>query len=146
MGVREVGQFLEFVAQTDKDPVRALAGSRDALDFLYHEVLHSDLGELPLPRPPRLLDQVRQVLLAVQGRVAASTQNQALNALVSLYKQVLEIDRRFQAVRANRAKRLPVVLNPEEVGAVLSHVEGAEGAFRLMAGFHYHVINQGQNG
>jgi hypothetical protein len=62
MGVPEIGQFLESVAQTEKDPVPALAASRDALDFLYREVLHCDLGELPWPRPPRLLDQVHQVL------------------------------------------------------------------------------------
>jgi hypothetical protein len=62
MGVTEVGQFLASIAQTENDPVRALAASRDALDFLYREVLHLDLGELPLPRPPRLLDQVHQVL------------------------------------------------------------------------------------
>ncbi len=62
LGLPEVGQFLESLAQTEKDPVRSLAASRDALDFLYREVLQLDLGELPLPRPPRLLDQVRQVL------------------------------------------------------------------------------------
>jgi hypothetical protein len=62
LGPPEISQFLQSIAQTDKDPVRALAAGRDALDFLYREVLHLDLGELPLPRPPRLLDQVRQVL------------------------------------------------------------------------------------
>ena len=62
MGLPEVGQFLESVAHTAKDPVPALAAGRSALDFLYREVLHQDLGELPWPRPPRLLDQVRQVL------------------------------------------------------------------------------------
>jgi Phage integrase, N-terminal SAM-like domain len=62
MGRVEVGQFLESLAQTENDPLRALAAGRDALDFLYGEVLHLDLGELPWPRPPRLLDQVRQVL------------------------------------------------------------------------------------
>jgi hypothetical protein len=62
MGLAEVAQFLNLVAQTEKDPVPALAAARDALAFLYQEVLHLDLGELPLPRPPRLLDQVRQVL------------------------------------------------------------------------------------
>jgi Phage integrase, N-terminal SAM-like domain len=62
LGLPEIGQFLGSIAQTEKDPVRALAASRDALDFLYRAVLHFDLGELPLPRPPRLLDQARQVL------------------------------------------------------------------------------------
>jgi integron integrase len=177
MGLPEVGQFLQSIAQTDKDPVRALAASRDALDFLYREVLHIDLGELPLPRPPRLLDQVRQVLrvrhyalsteecyvqwisrfilfhhkrhprdmsaaeveqflthLAVDGHVSASTQNQAFHALRFLYKQVLEIDLgRLDAVRARRPKRLPAVLAPEEVAAVLPRVQGCDGVFQLMA-------------
>jgi integron integrase len=181
MGLTEIGHFLESVAQTDHDPVRALAAGRDALDFLYRDVLHLDLGELPLPRPPRLLDQVHQVLrvrhyalrteecyaqwitrfirfhhqrhpremgaaeveqflthLAVDGHVSASTQNQALNALVFLYQQVLEIDLgRFDAVRARRPKRLPVVLAPEEVAAVLPLIEGGEGVFQLMARLLY---------
>jgi integron integrase len=181
LGVPAIGQFLESLARTEKDPLRALTAARDALDFLYREVLHLDLGELPLPRPPRLLDQVRQVLrvrhyalrteecyvkwitrfihfhhkrhprdlgaaeveqflshLAVEGHVSASTQNQALNALVFLYKQVLEIDLgRLDAVRARRGKRLPVVLAAEEVAAVLARVEGADGLFRLMARLLY---------
>ena len=65
--------------------------------------------------------------LAVQGRVAAATQNQALNALVFLYKAVLErpladID---GVVRAKKPQRLPVVLTPEEVRSVLRHLSGA---------------------
>lgn len=76
--------------------------------------------------------------LAVDGRVSASTQNQALNALVFLYVQVLEMDLgRFEAVRARRPKRLPVVLAPEEVARVLQRVEGAVGLFRLMARLLY---------
>lgn len=43
MGLAEVGPFLESVAQTEKDPVRALAASRDARDFLYLAVLRSAL-------------------------------------------------------------------------------------------------------
>jgi hypothetical protein len=62
MGLTDGDQFLTSVAQTEKNPVPALAASREALAFLYREVLHLDLGELPWPRPPRLLDQVRQVL------------------------------------------------------------------------------------
>jgi integron integrase len=84
--------------------------------------------------------EVEQFLthLAVNGRVSASTQNQALNALVFLYQQVLEIDLgHFEAVRARRPKRLPVVLAPEEVAAVLGQVQGAEGLFGLMARLLY---------
>jgi integron integrase len=76
--------------------------------------------------------------LAVTGHVSASTQNQALNALVFLDQQVLEIDLgRFDAVRARRPKRLPVVLVAEEVAAVLQRVEGGGGIFRLMARLLY---------
>jgi len=76
--------------------------------------------------------------LAVQGHVAASTQNQALNALVFLYTQVLGLELgRLDAVRAKRPKHLPVVLSAEEVGRVLNAITGVDGAFRLMAQLLY---------
>ena len=84
--------------------------------------------------------EVEQFLthLAVDGHISASTQNQALNALVFLYQQVLEIDLgRFDAVRARRPKRLPVVLAPEEVAAVLQRVQGCDGVFQIMARLLY---------
>lgn len=70
--------------------------------------------------------------LAVDGRVAASTQNQALSALLFLYRDVLEIDLPWldAVVRAKRPARLPVVLTREEVRAALHRLEGAP---RLMA-------------
>ena len=51
--------------------------------------------------------------LAVERNVSASTQNQALNALIFLYKKVLNIDLTdpIEAVRARRPTRLPVVLS-----------------------------------
>jgi integron integrase len=66
--------------------------------------------------------------LAVDGRVAASTQNQALNALVFLYKQVLEMDVGpiGGVVRAKRPKRLPIVLTRDEVKQLFSGLEGVE--------------------
>ncbi|HXH05983.1 MAG TPA: integron integrase, partial [Vicinamibacterales bacterium] len=65
--------------------------------------------------------------LAVEGRVAASTQNQALSALLFLYKDVLEVDLPWLdgIVRAKRPVRLPVVLTRAEVRAVLQRLEGA---------------------
>ena len=64
--------------------------------------------------------------LAVNGRVAAATQTQALSALLFLYKEVLKGDVGWLAgvVRAKGPERLPVVLNRAEVGAVLSRMEG----------------------
>jgi hypothetical protein len=61
LGLSEVTRFLEHLARTEKEPLVALDGARSALDLLYRGVLEVDLGELPLPRPPRLLDQMRQV-------------------------------------------------------------------------------------
>lgn len=64
--------------------------------------------------------------LAVHERVSASTQNQALNALLFLYGRVLEKDVGLieEVERAKRPKRLPVVLTRDEVRAVLAHMDG----------------------
>jgi integron integrase len=181
LGLPQATQFLQHVAVTASDPLPALAMARLALGLLYRDVLEHDLGELPHPRPPRLLDQLRLVLrvrhysprteecyvnwarrfilfhkkrhprtmgaaeveqflthLAVDGRVSASSQNQALNALLFFYAQVLEMDLgKLDAVRARRGKRLPVVLAPEEVRLVLAKVTGAQGLFQLMARLLY---------
>ena len=74
--------------------------------------------------------------LAVDGRVAASTQNQALGALLFLYRDVLEVDLPWLdgVVRAKRPERLPVVLTREEVAAVLRPLTGVP---RLMASLLY---------
>ena len=67
--------------------------------------------------------------LAVQGQVAASTQNQALSAILFLYKEVLKTELPWldNVVRAKRPERLPVVLTVAETQAILAHVEGAVG-------------------
>ena len=59
--------------------------------------------------------------LAVRKHVSASTQNQALNAILFLYKQVLtkDLEDLSQFTRAKRPKRLPVVLTEEEVSMIL---------------------------
>ncbi len=70
--------------------------------------------------------------LAVAGHVAASTQNQALSALLFLYRQVLQVEMPWldNVVRAKRSERLPVVLTREEVRAVIRELQGPP---RLMA-------------
>jgi hypothetical protein len=64
--------------------------------------------------------------LAVEGNVAPSTQNQSMNALVFLYKQVLKqpLDQEIDAVRARRKEHVPVVLQREEVAHVIAWLEG----------------------
>ena len=66
--------------------------------------------------------------LAVQGGVAASTQNQALSALMFLYAEVLGegLDWLAGLVRARRPARLPVVLTVEEVRRLLAELRGTE--------------------
>lgn len=75
--------------------------------------------------------------LAVEGKVAAATQNQALSALLFLYREVLEINLPWldQVVRAKRPARLPVVLTRQEVTAVLNRMSGVYGLLaRLLYG------------
>lgn len=76
--------------------------------------------------------------LAVERNVAASTQTQALCAMLFLYKHVLKLDLpTLDAVRAKRPKRLPVVLSREEVRRLLDRVTGARGIYRTMASLMY---------
>jgi integron integrase len=74
--------------------------------------------------------------LAVEGNVAASTQNQALNALVFLYKRVLDqpLEGRIDAARSSKEPRVPVVLTRDEVAKVLPLIEGKAG---LVVGLLY---------
>ncbi|MEZ6042768.1 MAG: integron integrase [Planctomycetaceae bacterium] len=83
--------------------------------------------------------------LAVQGRVAASTQNQAFNALLFLFRDVLKRELAFlEAVRAKRPQRVPVVLSREEVAAIFRHLRGESLLFaQLLYGGglrHYEVL------
>ena len=70
--------------------------------------------------------------LAVRDRVAASTQNQALNALLFLYREILGVELPWLdgLVRAKRPQHLPTVLTREEVRTVLEQLDRAP---RLMA-------------
>ena len=64
--------------------------------------------------------------LANEGRVAANTQNQALSALLFLYREVLDIELPWMdnLTRAKRPRRLPTVLSVSEVNATLALMEG----------------------
>jgi len=66
--------------------------------------------------------------LAVEGRVSASTQSQALSALLFLYREVLESNLPWldNVVRAKPSQHMPVVLTVAEVRAVLARLEGVK--------------------
>lgn len=74
--------------------------------------------------------------LALRDHVAASTQNQALSALLFLYREVLQLKLPWMenVVRAKRPRRLPTVLSVVEVRAVLELMQGRP---RLLAGLLY---------
>ncbi len=97
--------------------------------ILFHNKRYPlDMGEAEL--------QAFLTHLAVDAEVASSTQNQALAAILFLYKVVLDrpLSERINATRARRPERLPVVLTRDEVRALLSHLKGTH---HLMAGLLY---------
>jgi integron integrase len=93
--------------------------------IFFHDKRHPH--EMAEPEIARFLSN-----LAAEGRVSASTQNQAFNALLFLYDKVLnkKIGLIDGVVRAKRPQRLPIVLTKEEVKKVIDHMNGVP---RLMA-------------
>lgn len=86
--------------------------------ILYHKKQHPrDLGG----------PEIEQFLtfLAVERHVAASTLNQALSALLLLYRQVLQIELPpIKLAQSRRSPRLPTVLSPEEALAIIDALSG----------------------
>lgn len=83
--------------------------------------------------------------LAVEGNESPSTQNQSMNALAFLYKQVLKMpaDQEINAVRARRQEHVPVVLQREEVAHVIALMEGApQVAAQLLYGSGLRISSQ----
>jgi integron integrase len=79
--------------------------------------------------------------LATDRNISKSTQNQALSALLFLYRQVLSCEvGDLNAVRATRTRRLPNVLTQDEVRRILEHLRQlnqARGCYWLMASLMY---------
>jgi len=112
--VRETIRLKHYSIRTEEAYVRWIKRY-----ILYHDKRHpKDMGT---PEIEAFLTH-----LAVDQKVAASTQNQALNAILFLYREVLEQDLtgRINAIRAKRPKRLPTVLSREEAHRVLNAMSG----------------------
>ena len=97
--------------------------------ILFHGKKHpKDLGA----------DEIGEFLthLAVVKNVAASTQNVAFNALIFLYKQVLQIELPLVqgVLRAKKPERLPVVFSPDEARKIIAELKGTT---RLMVALLY---------
>jgi integron integrase len=88
--------------------------------FFHNKRHHAEMGEGEIGR---FLSA-----LATDFRVSASTQNQALNALLFLYREILKKDIGYVGgvVRAKRPHRLPVVLTRQEVRSILGCLNGAD--------------------
>jgi len=93
--------------------------------IFFHDKRHP--AEMGAPEVTQFL-----TALAVRGKVAASTQNQALSAVLFLYREVLGVELPWLdgLVRAKRPEHLPVVLTRDETQAVINALDGAP---RLMA-------------
>jgi integron integrase len=98
--------------------------------------LHFFPSQAPSQRNGRKRDFRLLTHLAVDQHVAASTQNQALSALLFLYQQVLDrkLDFLDNVERVKRPPKIPVVFTRGEARAVLAHLKGD---YRLMAHLLY---------
>jgi len=114
--VRQAIRARHYSYRTEK----AYVGWMKRYIFFHNKRHPADMGEA----------EIAQFLssLADDARVSASTQNQALNALLFLYREVLDKDIGYVhgVVRARRPTRLPVVLTRQEVKAILSLLTGTD--------------------
>ena len=97
--------------------------------IFFHDKKHpKEMGELEV--------EAFLTWLAVEKHVSKSTQNQAFNALIFLYREVLKrpLEGRIDAVRSSKKQRLPIVMSKEETQRVLS---GMSGTTQLMAKLLY---------
>ncbi|HEY9053334.1 MAG TPA: integron integrase [Rectinemataceae bacterium] len=105
----------------------------------YRQWLDRFLGAYP-SRHPRSLGgaEINEFLsrLAVEGKVASSTQNQALAAILFFFRTILRnpVDDFSEVIRAKKPKRLPVVMSRREVKQLISELEGDK---RLAAAMMY---------
>jgi len=122
--VRQALQTRQYSRRTEKAYVGWLRRY-----ILFHGKRHP--AEMGAPEVTQFL-----TALAVERKVAASTQNQALGALLFLYREVLQQNLPWldDLVRAKRPQHLPVVMTRDEVRAVLQHLEGVP---RLLALLFY---------
>lgn len=129
--VRELIRLKHHSIRTEKT---YLAWTRRFLDF----VEKRKLAKIVEGQPMLTADHVRAYLsyLAMERRVSAATQEQALNALLVLYRTILhiEIDGLSSVLRAKKRKRLPVVLSRDEVGRLLKNLQQP---YRMMASIMY---------
>jgi integron integrase len=130
-GVREWLRLKHHSLKTEK---AYLGWTRRLLDYIEARRLARIENEIPIITA----DMLRSYLsyLAAEKRVSAATQEQALNALLVLFREILhlDIDGLSGVLRARKRRRLPVVLSKEEVTLLLGRLREP---YRLMASLLY---------
>ena len=122
--VREVMHYHHYAIRTEQTYVKWI------LDYIrFNGTRHPQ--EMGKPEIERFLSH-----LAINRNVASSTQNQALNAILFLYKHVLDmpLNDYIDATRSKKQKRLPTVLSQSEISQFFQHISGAN---ELMAKLLY---------
>ncbi len=113
--IREVMRFHHYAYRTEQTYVDWI------IRFVkFHDTTHP--RELGQPAVEKFLSHLAQV-----DHVAASTQNQAFNALLFLYRHVLDLPERVEriaAVRSKKPKKMPTVLTRDEVKTLFAELEG----------------------
>lgn len=114
--VRQVCRLYHYSIHTERSYVNWI------VRFVRFHNMHS--REDLYPGEPKIEEFLTD--LAVHGKVAAATQNQAMNALVFLYRRVLDhpLEGRIAATRAAKKVRVPVVMTREEVANVIALMNG----------------------
>ena len=129
--VREVLRFYHYAYSTEKSYVQWI------LRYIrFNDIRHPrDLGKTEIER---FLSH-----LAMNRDVSVSTQNQALNAILFLYRDVLKspIEAQIRALRSTRPKRLPTVLSKKELALLFAHMPTRHMLlFKLMYGGGLRVL------
>jgi integrase len=115
--------FIEQVRSELRTRHYSLRTEKTYLYWIRHFILFND------KRHPEAMDNSNIELflnyLAVQRRVSASTQNQALCALIFMYRHVIRRDiENLQYGFAKRPKNMPTVLSPQEIASILNQLKG----------------------
>ena len=122
--IQEVMRYHHYAIRTEQTYIKWI------LDYIrFNETRHP--REMGKPEIEHFLSH-----LAVNRKVAASTQNQALNAIIFLYKHVLDmpLNDHIDAIRSQKQKNLPTVLSTSEINLFFKHINGTN---ELMAKLLY---------
>ena len=118
-------KLLDIVRDTIRFKHYSLSTERTYIHWIKHYIFfHNKKHPIEMGK-----EEIEEFLtsLAIENKVASSTQNQAFSALLFLYKEVLGVDMsewNIQALRAQERKRIPVVLTKDEVKLVMENLKG----------------------